>query len=102
MPSIVLAPFTGAHDLLGVGYSSGPVKALSECISNQGPWCGMVTTDPAVDVVQQESSLFAGDAELQDPDVTLFVEFALYKNEGLGATCEPLSFRLVLGQRVME
>ena len=34
--------------------------------------------------------------------MTSFVEFALYKNEGLGATCEPSSFRLVRRQRVME
>ena len=31
-----------------------------------------------------------------------FVELALYKNEGLGATCEPSSFRLVCRQCVME
>ena len=31
-----------------------------------------------------------------------FVEFTLYKNEGLGAMCEPLSFRLVRRQRVTE
>ena len=34
--------------------------------------------------------------------MALFVQFALYKNEGLGATCEPLSFCLVHRQRVME
>ena len=31
-----------------------------------------------------------------------FVEFVLYKNEGLGVTCEPSSFCLVWRQRVME
>ena len=55
----------------------------------------MVTADPTVDVAQQKPSLFAGDAELEDPSVASFVEFALYKNEGLGATCEPSSFHLV-------
>ena len=95
LSSVVLAPFAGAYDLLSVGYCSGLVKALSECVSNQGPWCGMVTADSTVDVAQQKSSLFTGDTELQDPGVALFVEFALYKNEGLGATCEPSSFRLV-------
>ena len=62
----------------------------------------MVTIDPTVDVTQQKSSLFAGDTELQDPGVAPFVEFAFYKNEGFGATCEPLSLRLVRRQRVME
>ena len=64
LPSVVLTPFVGAYDLLGVGYYSGPVEALLECVSNQGPWHGMVTVDPTMDVAQQKSSLFAGDAEL--------------------------------------
>ena len=64
LSSIVLTPFACAYELLGVGYCSGPVEALSECVSNQGPWCDMVTIDPAMDVAQQESSLFAGDVEL--------------------------------------
>ena len=55
----------------------------------------MMTASPTVDIAKQKFSLFARDTELQDPDVTPFVEFTLYKNEGLGATCEPSSFRLV-------
>ena len=94
LPSEVLAPIAGAYDLLGVGYYSGPVEALSECVSNQGPRCGMVTVDPIVDVVQQKSSLFAGDVELHDLGVASSVEFALYKNERLGVMCEPSSFCL--------
>ena len=81
--------------MFGIGYYGGLVKALSECVSNQGPWCGMVTADPTVDVAQQKSSLFARDAELQDPDVAPFVEFAFYKNEGLGVACEPSGFYFV-------
>ena len=95
MPSVVLTPFVGVYDLLDIGYCSGPVKALSECVSNQGPWCGMVTADPTVDVAQQKFSLFARDTELQNSDVTSFVEFALYKNEGFGASHEPSGFCLV-------
>ena len=55
----------------------------------------MVTIDSTVDVTQQMLPLFDGDAELQDPGVASFVEFALYKNEGLGTTRESSSFRLV-------
>ena len=95
LPRVVLTPFVGAYDLLGIGYCSGLVKALSKCVSNQGPRCGMVTVDPTVDVAQQKSSLFTGDTELKYPGVASFVEFALYKNEGLHAMCEPLSLRLV-------
>ena len=34
--------------------------------------------------------------------MALFVGFTFYKNEGLGATCEPSSFCLVHRQCVME
>ena len=64
LPSVVLTPFVGAYNLLGVGYYGGPVEALSECVSNQGPQRGMVTLDPTMDVAQQKSSLFAGYKEL--------------------------------------
>jgi len=102
LPSIILTPFIGANDLLGIGYCSGLVEALSECVSNQGPWCGMVTVDPTLDVTQQKFSLFIRDVELQDLSVALSVEFALYKDEGLGTACEPSSLRLVRRQCVME
>ena len=64
LPSIVLTPFTGAYNLLGVGYCGGPVEALSECISNQGSRRGMVTADPTVDITQQVLPLLDGDAAL--------------------------------------
>ena len=102
LPSIVLTPFVGAYDLLGVDYCCEPVEALSECVFNQGPRRGMVTVDPAMDVAQQKFSLFARDTKLEDPGVAPFVEFALYKNEGLGATCELSSFCLVYRQCVAE
>ena len=50
LPSVVLTPFVGAYDLLGVGYCSGPVEDLSECIPDQSSRHGMVTADPTVDV----------------------------------------------------
>ena len=62
----------------------------------------MVTVDPTVDVAQQKLPLFDGDTELQDHGVAPFVEFTFYKNEGLGATCEPSSLYLVCRQRVTE
>ena len=58
MSSVVLAPFVGAHDLLGVGYCSGLVEALSECVPNQGSRHGVVTADPIMDIAQQKLPLF--------------------------------------------
>ena len=102
MPSVVLAPFVGAYNLLGVGYCSGPVEALSECVPYQGSMRVVVAVDPTMDIAQQKLPLFDGDAELQDPSVASSVEFTLYKNEGLGATCELSSFHLVCWQHVTE
>ena len=64
LPSIVLTPFVGAHDLLSVGYGGRPVEALTERVSDQGPRRGMVTTDPTVDITQQLLPLLDGDAAL--------------------------------------
>ena len=95
LPSIVLAPFPGAYDLLGIGNRGRPVEALSERVSDQGSRRSMVTADPTMDIAQQTLPLFEGDATLQDPGVASSVEFALHKNEGLGAACELSSLRLV-------
>ena len=62
--SIVLTPFVGAYDLLGVGYRGGTIEALSECVSNQGPWRGVVTIDATMDITQQVFPLLNGDAAL--------------------------------------
>ena len=64
LSSVVLTPFAGAHNLLGVGYCGRLVEALSERVSNQGSRCGMVTADPTVDIAQQTLPLFDGDAAL--------------------------------------
>ena len=64
LPSLVLAPFAGVYDLFGVGYCSGLVEALSECVPNQGSRRGMVTADPTMDIAQQKLPLFNGDTEL--------------------------------------
>ena len=64
LPSVVLTPFTGAHNLFSVGYCGRLVEALSEGISDQGPRRGMVTTDPSMDIAQQTLPLFNGNAAL--------------------------------------
>ena len=64
LSSVVLTPFTGAHNLFSVGYCSQPVEALSKHVSNQGPRHGMVPVDPTMDITQQLLPLFDGDAML--------------------------------------
>ena len=50
LPSVVLAPFAGAYDLLSIGYRGRPVEALSEHVSDQGSRRDMVATDPTMDI----------------------------------------------------
>ena len=50
--------------MFSVGYRGRPVEALSECISDQGSKCGMVTADPTMDITQQLLPLLDGDAAL--------------------------------------
>ena len=95
LPSVVLTPLTGAHNLFSVDYYSRPVKALLKRIFDQGPRRVMVPKDSTVDITQQLLPLFDGDVALQDPGVALPVELALNKDKGLGATHEPLSLRFV-------
>jgi len=64
LPSVVLTPFIGAHNLFSIGYCGWPVEALSECLSNQGPRCGMEPLDPTVDITQQLLPLSDGDVAL--------------------------------------
>ena len=64
MPSIVLTPFIGVYDLLNISYCSGPVEALSECVSTQGSRCGVVPIDPTMDITQQALPLANRDAAL--------------------------------------
>ena len=95
LPSVVLTPFIGEHNLLDIGYYDRPVEALSECVSDQGSRHGMVTADPTMDIAQQTLPLFDGDTALQDPGVALLIEFALNKDKRLGTSYEPPSLHLV-------
>ena len=64
LPSVVLTPFVGAHNLFSVGYCRRPVEALLECVSDQGSRHDMVTVDPTMDIAQQLLPLLNGDAAL--------------------------------------
>ena len=64
LSSIILTPFVGAHNQLGVGNYGWPVEALLECIFDQGSRHDIVTADPTMDIAQQTLPLFNGDATL--------------------------------------
>ena len=50
LSSIVLASFAGAYDMISVGHRGWLVKTLPECIFDQGSRCGVMSTDPTMDV----------------------------------------------------
>jgi hypothetical protein len=102
LPSVILTPFLGAHDLLSVRHRGWPVEALLECVSDQGLGHGVVPTDPALDILQQLFPLFDQDTMLQDLGGTLFVELSLNDDEGLCAACEPSGLRLVNQEHLVE
>ena len=64
LPSVVLASFAGAYDLLGVGHRGWPVETLSKCVSDQGSRCGVMSADPSMDVFQHVLPLLSGDVTL--------------------------------------
>jgi hypothetical protein len=64
LSSVVLAPFASAHYARGVSHGGWPVEALLERVSNEGSWRIVVSTCPAMDILQQPPPLFGRDAVL--------------------------------------
>jgi hypothetical protein len=61
-----LAPFAGAHNLVGVGDRGGPVEALAERVAHEGAWRRVVATHARVDVSEELTPLSDRYAPLQD------------------------------------
>jgi hypothetical protein len=61
-----LAPFAGAHNLVGVGDRGGPVEALVERVAHEGARRRVVATHARVDVSEELAPLSDGYAPLQD------------------------------------
>jgi hypothetical protein len=85
LPSVVLAPFVGAHDPLTIRHCNWPLETLSECVPDQGPGRGVIPADPAM-----------------DPGVTPFLEVPFDDNEGLSMVCEPQGLHFVSWEHLAE
>jgi hypothetical protein len=57
---VKLAPFTGVHDLVGVGDRGGPIKASVERIAHEGVRRCMVATHACVDVSNKFATMGMG------------------------------------------
>jgi len=64
---IELTPVARAHVLYSISYGRWPVEALSKSVPYEGSRSGVVATSPRVQILEELSILFYGDAALQDP-----------------------------------
>ena len=102
LPSVKLAPFASADNLLGVDNSCRPIEPLAEHVPDQGSWHGVMSAHSAVDINQQLLSLLDGDASLQDSCVASPVELFSDDDIGFGSSSQPTRLCLVTGEDVAE
>ena len=92
LPSVELASFTPADDLLCISQRGGPVKTLAKGFSNQRPWGHVMSANPGMDLEEELPPLAGGDTLHEYPRWTKFVEPVTERDEGLGASSDPLGF----------
>jgi hypothetical protein len=81
LPSVVLAPFTGAYHLDSIGYGRGPVETLSKGVPNESVWHSMVGTHASVDIPKQFYLVFGGNEPLNDSSRAPFIKLPIHKDE---------------------
>jgi hypothetical protein len=77
---VELAPFSGAHDLAGVGNRGGPVESLVEYIAHVGAGCCVMAAHARMYIPEEFAPLRDGHASLQDAGRGALVQLAV--NEG--------------------
>ena len=65
---------------------------MAKGFSDQRPWGHVASTDPNMDLEEELLPLVGRDALHEHPRWTLFVEFVIKHDEGLGASSDPLGF----------
>jgi hypothetical protein len=63
---VELAPFAGAHNLVGVSNHGRPVEALAECVAHEGARRRVVAAHTRTNVLEELAPLGDGYAPLQD------------------------------------
>jgi hypothetical protein len=77
LASVKLAPFTGAHDLVGVGGRSGPIKALAERVAHESARHHVVAAHARMDVSNKLTVVGDGDAPLQDAKCGVLIQLTV-------------------------
>jgi hypothetical protein len=81
LASVKLAPFTGAHDLIGVSDRGGSVEALAERITHEGARRCVVATYARVNVSNELATVGDGEASLQDVGCGVLVQLVVDYSE---------------------
>jgi hypothetical protein len=95
LAGVELAPFAGAHDLVGVGDYGGPIEALAERIAHESAKRPVVATHIRVDVSNKLVTMGDGDAPLQDARRGALVQLAVDYGERLGLPGDASGFGLI-------
>ena len=100
--SVELASLTPTDDLLCLSQRSGLVKTLSKGFSNQRPWGHVMSIDSSMGLEEKLFPLVGRDALHEHPRWTPFVEFVTERDEGLGASSDPLGFSPFEWENLLE
>ena len=67
LPSVELASFTPADDLLCISQRGGQVQTLVKGFFDQRPWGRVMSTNPGMDLEEEPLPLVGGDALHEHP-----------------------------------
>jgi hypothetical protein len=81
LAGVELAPFAGAHNLVGVSDRGGPIEALAERIAHEGAGCGVVAAYARVYIPEELAPLGDGHALLQDAGCDALVQLTVDEGE---------------------
>jgi hypothetical protein len=80
LAGVKLAPFTGAHDLVGVSDRSGPIKALAERVAHESARRHVVAAQARMDVSNKLTVVGDGDAPLQDAKGGVLIQLTVCRS----------------------
>jgi delta-aminolevulinic acid dehydratase/porphobilinogen synthase len=81
LAGVELTPFTGAHDLAGIGDRGGPLKALAECVAHEGAQHRVVAAYARMYVSKELAPLRDGYASQQDVGRGALVQLIVDESE---------------------
>ena len=100
LPSVVLASFAGAYDLLGVGHRGWLVETLPECISDQGStparWGCNAARSRVAALVELPFDDGEGLGTMREPSGLHLISWEYLANEAVEISCSLVGRRVGL------